>query len=148
MFPFQTLTYNWHSSSLMHRPTVYSFSDIPTTITRSYRQKYHQQASFGLRKPRPLADEHIREVEKLTNRFIDLNAGKASTKWKHTRSLRGEEHRLRKNLKASSDARKHFVSKEQAKFAYGANSVELFADTSNGSPVETFTPGTFVETRR
>lgn len=131
--------------SLMHRPTAYSVGDISATITRSYRRKYHQKASFGLRKPRPLADEHIREVEKLTNRLIDLKAGEGSMKWKHTRSLRGEEYRLRKDLEASSDARRHFISEEQTKFSYGADSDELY--TSDGS-LETFTPGTFVETRR
>lgn len=133
----------------MHRSTTYSVSDISATITRSCRRKYatnpafQRQASFGLRKPRPLADEHVQEVEKLTNTLIDLNAGEGSMRWKHTPSLRGEEHRIRQDLKAP-----RFMSEEQTKFAYSADPDELFTDASDELPAETFIPGTFVENRR
>lgn len=94
----------------------------------------------ALKQPRPLPQEHLQELNNLTNEIIGRTGDGDQRGWQHTKSLRGEEKRLAQAVKDGQSR----VSMAQQEFNAPAPE-----DDESSPPTESdVLPGTFVEVRR
>ena len=101
----------------------------------------HSDAGLALtlKPPRPLPQEHFRELNNLTRKIIGKTADGDKFGWEHTRKLRGEEKRLTHAVK---EGQRRLSTAQEEFHASGPNEDFSFAVE------QSVLPGTFVEVRR